>query len=59
MEPDSRATELNPSLAVMHVASMKRGKSFCPMSQLKGKDRDDRGNVAAREGQRQSVPCPL
>lgn len=56
MEPDSRATELNPSLAAMHVASMKRGKSFCPMSQLKGKDR---GNVAAREGQRQSVPCPL
>lgn len=51
MEPDSRAMELNISLAAMHIASMKRGKFFCLMSQLKGKDRNDRGNVVAREGQ--------
>lgn len=42
LEPDSRAMELKASLAAMHTASMKRGKSFSPVPQLKGKDRGEK-----------------
>lgn len=61
LQPDNRAMELNSSLAAMHIASLKGGKTFCPVSQLKGKDRDEQLRSAEeiqQPGMDSSSRCP-